>query len=148
MTIYEAKLWSAYVATRYVVFADDAGEIVLRIGECAPELDALLERAGASSWCFVTAANPDSRPLDEATNDARNAELQRWLADRQLVSFPGEGRGDDGAWPPEPSFLVLGLERRDGVALGRRFGQRAIVVGALGGRAELVDCRTAAGELD
>jgi hypothetical protein len=54
--------------------------------------------------------------------------------------FLGEGIGDDGAWPPEPSILVLGIEREAAVQLGRLFGQRAIVCGELGGLATLVLC--------
>jgi hypothetical protein len=54
--------------------------------------------------------------------------------------FPGEGIGDDGVWPPERSVLVLGIEREAALQLGRRFGQRAIVCGDLGGLATLALC--------
>ena len=52
----------------------------------------------------------------------------------------GEGIDDDGAWPPERSILVLGIERQTAVELGRRFGQRAIVCGELSGVADLALC--------
>ncbi|GIS62390.1 MAG: hypothetical protein CM1200mP2_46150 [Planctomycetaceae bacterium] len=41
-------------------------------------------------------------------------------------------------WEPEISLLVLGIERDDAVAIGRRFDQVAIVCGRTGGVAELV----------
>jgi hypothetical protein len=53
---------------------------------------------------------------------------------------PGEGIGDDGTWLPEQIILVLGIERTAAVQLGRRFGQRAIVWGELGGLATLAFC--------
>lgn len=51
--------------------------------------------------------------------------------------FSGEGIGDDGTWPAERSVLVLGIERAIAIELGRRFGQRAILCGRLGGPATL-----------
>ena len=54
--------------------------------------------------------------------------------------FLGEGIGDDGTWPLEQGILVLGIEREAAVQLGRRFGQRAIVCGELGGLATLALC--------
>jgi len=50
------------------------------------------------------------------------------------------GRGEDSSWTPEPSFLVLGVTRKDAVALGRRYGQLAVVCGTLDSRAALVPC--------
>ena len=55
--------------------------------------------------------------------------------------LPGEGIGDNGTWPAEQSVLVLGIELEHAVQLGRRFGQRAIVYGRVGGRAALACTR-------
>ncbi len=148
MTIDEARLWSAYVATSYVVFAEDGREVVVRIGERCTALDDLLTAADVETWCFVTAANPDSQALDAETNQTRDEALRRVLAERGCATFDGVGRGDDGAWPHEISHLVLGLSKSEGVALARAFGQRAIVSGVLGGRAELVDCRSTFTSID
>ncbi len=57
---------------------------------------------------------------------------------RGLTVHPGLGSGDAGDWPPEESLLVLGLDEAAAVALGHRFGQRAIVVGTRGTAARLV----------
>ena len=55
--------------------------------------------------------------------------------------LPGEGIGEDGAWLPERSILVPGMECDAAVQLGRRFDQRAIVCGEVGGVAALVLCQ-------
>jgi len=59
---------------------------------------------------------------------------------RGYTTFPGEGSGDDGQWPPERSLLILGILRDDAIRLGRDFGQRAVVYGEQGGRALLLPC--------
>jgi hypothetical protein len=142
MPIHEAALWAAYLETSYVAEVDGT-EIELRIGRRSPALDAVLRAAGETTWCFVTAWNPDSRSLDESVNRERNARLREAIESAGLAFHAGEGRGRDGDWPPEASFLVLGPSRSDAIELGRRFGQLAIVRGELGGVAELVDCRSA-----
>ena len=53
--------------------------------------------------------------------------------------LPGEGRARSGDWPPEQSFLILGIPVSEARILGRRYGQLAIVVGRLGKKARL--CR-------
>lgn len=162
MPIHEAALWSAYQQTRYVAWpqADGAAgraakvaelsvragaprpaELVIKVGTATPALDALLAAQATASWCFVTAANPASERLPEAENLERNRVLLAELEAAGLVVWPGEGRGAEGTWPPEPSFLVLGLDRARARELGRRYGQNAVVFGEAGRPAELIDCR-------
>lgn len=128
-----------YRATAYHV-ADGAQRFSIRVGErCAP-LDALLDAHGAEEWAYVTAYNPGGR---QARADENAAAQQRLEAELRATAHPvlrGEGAGDDGRWPPEPSLLVLGLPRADAVALARRCGQVAIVAGRRGAPAELVYC--------
>jgi hypothetical protein len=130
---------TVYRATTYRV-ADGAQRFSIRVGEhCAP-LDALLGAYGADEWAYVTAYNPGGR---RAGADANEAAQQRLAAALRATARPvlrGEGAGADGAWPAEPSLLVLGLPRADALALARRFGQEAIVAGRRGGPAELVYC--------
>jgi hypothetical protein len=116
------------------------GELRLRIDLPDARLDALLERMDARSWAYMTAFNPGSIQPSEADNLARQDRLERTVRETGLVFFCGEGVGDDGRWPPEPSILILGIARADAVALGQRFGQRAIVYGETGGSPELLSC--------
>jgi hypothetical protein len=132
-------LLAAYRRTRFCV--DTAqGRIVIRVGATHPELDAILRTTGCEEWAYVTAFNPGSVPLSDAENDARQRELEQAVRQLGHRTLPGEGIGDDGIWPPEPSVLVLGIELEKAIQLGRRFGQRAIVYGQLGGVAALEIC--------
>ncbi len=130
---------AVYRATAYRV-ADGAQHFAIRIGErCAP-LDALLDAHGAEEWAYITAYNPGGQPAAARVNAAAQERLEAALRALARPMLRGEGAGDDGHWPPEPSLLVLGLARADAVALGRRFGQEAIVAGRRGAPAELVYC--------
>jgi hypothetical protein len=122
----------AYHQTSF--FADTPrGRIRLRIREKSAELEAILFAEGAREWAYVTACNPGSRPLSHRENVRRQEALEREVSGRGLVFLRGEGVGDDGQWPPEPSLLILGIARDQAVDLGGRFGQKAIVFGETGG---------------
>jgi hypothetical protein len=132
-------LLAAYRRTSF--YADTArGRLVIRIGESHPDLDAILRASGCETWAYLTAFNPGSVRLSDAENDRGQRELEDALRPLEHPMFPGEGVGDDGTWPPERSILVLGIEREAALLLGRRFGQRAIVCGRLGGLATLEIC--------
>jgi hypothetical protein len=131
----DEELIAAYRATEYRVFADPP--FVMRIGERCAELEELLGRSGARGAAFVTAWNPHSEPTPLAINVARQAELVRTAEESGWRHLPGEGRGADPVWPPEPSILLIGADRKDVRALGRRFDQHAIVWLTPGEPAEL-----------
>jgi hypothetical protein len=95
---------------------------------------------GCATYAYITAFNPGSIRLSDEENHARLSELNNIVRQLAHPSFPGEGIGDDGVWPPEQSILVLGIEHAAAVQLGRQFGQRAIVFGTLGHAAALVPC--------
>jgi hypothetical protein len=130
---------SAYRATTFRSHTF-SGTIDIRIDQAHPQLDLLHRNASVQSWCFITAYNPRSNPLSQIMNERRQEALREAIASRGLAVFEGEGIGDDGTWPAEPSFLVLGISRSDAMALGRQFDQAAIVVGDTGGPAELLFC--------
>jgi hypothetical protein len=133
------NLLEAYRRTTFV--ADTPKDrLALRVGQRSAELDDLLAGQGVTTWAYVTAFNPGSQLLPADENVLRHRELERLLASLGFEAYPGQGIGDDGQWPPEASFLVLGIRRTDAVRLGLRFGQTAVVYGELGHEAELVVC--------
>ena len=129
-----------YRATTYTA-RTPRGELRLRVGRRDEMLDALMHDGDATHWAFVTAWNPRSRPTDEAANDRALERLRREIEAHGWSYYEGEGASDDGRWPAEPSFLVVGPARDEAVDLGRRYEQNAVVVGVRGGPAGLVDCR-------
>jgi len=131
------RLRSAYEATDYAVDDGPQGRFLIRCGSRSADVDALLDAAGTDAWVYVTACNPGSVPLSTTENAERMAHLAAVVRDRGLVHFAGTGTGTGGDWPPEPSLLVLGLTEPDAVALGRGFGQLAVVVGRRGEPARL-----------
>ena len=134
----ELGLEQAYLHTTFHV--NVFGEKVVRPGRRVPDLEKALSLWPASRWAIITAYTPQSRVLSDVENTERNIALKRRVND--LMSFSALGVGSVGDWTPEPSLLVLGISRGKAVALGREFGQAAIVVGTRGERAELVWCNT------
>ena len=92
----------------------------------------------SNTWAFITAYNPGSVAARPEENRARQGELERAVTAAGLCFYRGEGKGDDGAWPAEPSLLILGIVEDDAAALARRFGQAAFVFGERGTAARLV----------
>ena len=131
------ELFSAYRATTFCADTP-AGQLRIRIDKQHPELDVLLDDHGMASWAYITAWNPRSQDTEQGENEANQAALLRDLTGYAV--FTGEGVGADGDWPPEPSLLVLGLVEADALALGRQYGQNAILVGLRGEVARLLNC--------
>lgn len=129
---------AAYRRTTYRVDAP-GGPIALRIGERSHALDALLRGLLCESWAFVSAANPASRLLPEADNAQRHQALAARLNDAGWTWYSGCGIADDGGWR-EQSAWVAGISAADAAALGRAFGQNAVVAGRLDDVAELLWC--------
>ena len=129
------NLIEAYESADYVVFAEP--ELVLKIGEPSARLDALLESEQSSTAAFVTAANPRSEKKSAAQNAAALAVLDQVIAAAGYPWRAGEGREPDGSWR-EPSRLVIGIYRENAEALGRLFGQNAVVFVEKGAAPELL----------
>jgi len=83
------------------------GPFILRVDVPSPELKALLELHQAPCAAYVTAYNPEGRLVPQKENHKRQQELEAEL--NPWVCFPGAGEDPEGKWPPEPSFLVLGI---------------------------------------
>jgi hypothetical protein len=135
----DERLLAAYRNTSYLADTP-AGRLCIRIGETHPVLDALLTARGLRHWAFVTAHNPLSRPSPADQNRERHARLEADVNAGGYESFAGEGVGDDRAWPPETSLLILGMSRTDAVTLGHAHAQHAVVWGGIGAPALLLIC--------
>lgn len=97
----------------------------------------------AARWAIVTGCNPMSRVVADGENRARHGELVatvRALAPTGLRPSESRSRDDQATWR-EPGCLITGVPVSMALAIGRRFGQYAIVVGDAE-RAGLVNCQT------
>jgi hypothetical protein len=137
---FELDKWQEYERTKYCFQADGGRRICFMIDAIDTNRDDLLARAEESRWALITAWNPASRQLSAGENANRQFELAAALNEGGHRYLPGEGIGQNAAWPPEESLFVIGISKRDARALGRRFGQFAIVVGHKGFRGRLVRC--------
>jgi hypothetical protein len=133
------EVLEAYRKADYVVFGEPP--LVLRIGEPNRRLDSMLEAARKDSAAFITACNPGGRPRSDQDNQAAQVKLERVLADKPYGCYPGEGRDPEGAWPAEPSLLVVGIARAEAESLGRAFDQNAVLFVERGKAPELVALR-------
>lgn len=139
MSDLRASLWAAYETTLFTV-ATPFGKFEIRPGQISPLLDQLLDHLGARNWAYVTAHNPRSQRLSGDENAARHEELKRRVLDGGYPAFEGEGVGQDKTWTPEKSLLIVGIDATEAVALGKEFGQFAIVIGDRGRPAQLRNC--------
>ena len=130
------ELIAAYEKALYVVFGTP--ELVIRIGQPNADLDELLEAEGAATAAFITAANPRGVVTSSWKNEMANAALVETQTQAGYACFEGEGRDPQGRWTPERSALVVGIPRQDAEAVGRAFGQNAIVFVERGRAPELI----------
>jgi hypothetical protein len=115
----------AYRRAHYEVRGTPA--MVLRVDEPSPALAAIYRATGTASAAFLTACNPEGRPLADAANARRHEALGRELRSLGLGLREGVGTSPVGDWPGEASYLVLGIERAAAMSLGRKYRQNAIV---------------------
>lgn len=131
------ELETLYRQARYIV-EDDETRFTIRLGEPNEALNELLRKCEAGTWAYMTAYNPNSQPLSDEENQQRQADLISTLEQSDHAYLHGYGTGDD--WDPEPSLIVLGIDRDAAIELGKEFGQNAILWGKADGDAELVWC--------
>jgi N-formylglutamate deformylase len=132
-------LWSAYESTVFCATLDGT-EIRIGPGEMHAPLDHALEARSVTTWAYITAWNPGSWELSIRENDARHERLKEEVLRLGFEAFEGEGQPAHAAWVPERSLLVLGVPASEAVAIGRRYGQNAIVFGEHRREARLLSC--------
>lgn len=126
-------LLKAYLETDFIVYEP---KIVIKVGKPNEYLDQLLIRNNCQSWTYITAWNPYSQMTELSVNDQSSLELRSDLTG--YIVYEGEGVGTDSNWPPEKSFLVLGIDRDSAILLGKKYKQNAIVFGTIQTNAELI----------
>jgi hypothetical protein len=131
----DPDLIAAYEQAHYVVFGDP--DLVLRIGERHPGLDALLEEDGASTAAFITPANPRGELWTAEENEAALHTFLESLRETSYTCHEGEGRNPAGDWV-EPSLLIVGISRPAAEVLAEKLEQNAIVFVARGRAPSLI----------
>lgn len=134
-------LHAAFMATSYCAESEDGAlQLALMVGVSDATLDALLAREGQERWAYLTAWNPGARQGSDEDNARRNRALfldllkagaRPILSGRGIPEQPSE-------WPPEASYLAVGLDVATARQLGQRYGQVAVLVGRRGGVPELL----------
>lgn len=139
-----ASLDRAYRATLYRVRLPGA-ELTLRIGvRDAVSEKRLAQFAGCRRhWALVTPCNPHSRRLMDWQNRLRHAGMEAGLRASGLVYYPSLHDDPAGQWPDEAGFLLVDSPHGLARALGRQYGQNAIVAARLGEAPRLVYLGTA-----
>lgn len=100
----------AYTRTSYWVEVGNH-RICLRVGEPSSDLDEVLAHFSVEDWAYVTAYNPRSVELSRGENEASQNKLIQDVQSKGYPTLPGEGCGDDGEWPPEPSVFTRNATR-------------------------------------
>lgn len=126
------ELIKAYRTTLYKVYSPS---LCIQVGVRNEILDTLLAEYNAQEWAFITAYNPYSSELFDRDNQARHQQLKE--AVKSFVFFEGEGVGEDPAWQPEKSILIIGINQVEAIKIGNRLEQNAIVIGRINMASEL-----------
>jgi hypothetical protein len=119
-------LLAAYVAAHYRVTGTPT-PFVLHVGQRSAELASVHLANAVNCSAFITAWNPRSVAQSQDVNRAAQRLLETQLATMGLRFLAGIGEDPAGAWPGEPSVLVLGISPSEAARIGRAFGQVAIV---------------------
>ncbi len=119
-------LVEAYRATDYRVGGVASG-FVLHIDEPSEPLRSMFKSRVVTSAAYVSAFNPHGESTAESVNLAAHQRLLARVRAMGLEAIEGEGAAPSGPWPPERSFLVLGITLSDALRLGFEFGQNAVV---------------------
>ena len=116
----------AYKSTNYIVLAD-AGEFTIRVDQYSEALADLFRSTNRQSGTFITAYNPLGRARESKANEAANQRLSEYLRSLGARVIDGAGADPTGEWPPEPSFLALGIDLAAAQRIGKLYKQDAII---------------------
>ncbi|MFK8006639.1 MAG: DUF3293 domain-containing protein [Saprospiraceae bacterium] len=131
----DQRLREAYLATIYEV---KYLGLHLQIGVENWDLEEFLIDNNAFSWAFISAWNPFSKPLSQSENNIRHSKLVDFAKKKHWVFAEGFGVPQNKDWDAEKSLFILDISRNEAIHLGKKFDQKAIVIGRLGKAPELL----------
>ena len=134
----KAILEQAYLEAIYQI---DEPRMAMIPGVANEVLVDLLEYHRIDNWAVITADNPQSELLPDDENLKRYQSLREEVEAMTRIALPGFGLDRHGQWPPERNLLILGLSGEEAAALGRKYGQLAIVWGGPEGAGEVLWCQ-------
>jgi hypothetical protein len=120
-----AELLGHYLKTEYRV-ETGGGIIVLKINQPSDFLGRAHKLHITDRSAFITACNPASLRMNDAVNEAAMEAMNDEISERWPKYF-SEDADPTGAWPPEPSFLVMGIDYRDVIKLAHKYNQNAFL---------------------
>ncbi len=131
----DQQLINAYRATIYKVFKPT---LSLKIGQKNDELDTFLIDNNTFTWAFISACNPFSQKLSDKENDLLHKKLYEELVQNGYRICEGEGQDEKNDWPPEKSYLVLQISKKNAFEIAKTFDQNAIIFGQFNKAPELI----------
>lgn len=131
----DQELLQAYIRSDYRLLRTN---ISIKINQLNPHLDSFLIDNNGYSWVFISAENPQSFRLSKAKNQKRYEQLLEIAKVNDYRYWEGLGEGNTKEWPAESSLLILDLPKEEILALARRFDQKAVVIGQLNQKSELL----------
>ena len=101
-------------------------EFMLNVGHFSKPLSELHKSHACDTSAVITAWNPLGVAQSDEANKKQNDTLKKIAQERYTV-IDAAGVDPKGEWPPEASFIILGISRYDAMELGQRFQQNAII---------------------
>src|SRR5262249_50686972 len=124
----------------WMAFDDGVGVSPIQAVRRVPLLDKLLKSKAAKTAALMTAWNPGGQALSPRENAVPHRALLRMLRRLKLTFVEADIRDRTGAWLPERSVLVFGIDQPMATGLGKEFGQNEILFCRLGKTCQLVRC--------
>ncbi len=123
--IQNSDLMAAYLKTEYRV-QTAGGVTVLGIDQKSDFLERANKMHLTDQCAFITACNPASQLVSDAENEAAMEQMNEEVSERWPKYF-AEGVDPTGTWPPEASYLVMGIDYRDVIELAHKYNQNAFL---------------------
>ena len=115
----DQTLLALYNRTQFMVRAEGGEPVYFTMGDAT-----LPEAVRKKQFAIITAWNPMNNMMPLEENRSRNRELEDILKEQKYVYYPSLGTCEHHV---EESFTIEQIPQADAVALGKRFGQHAIV---------------------
>ncbi len=125
-------LIQAFYNTAYCVEWPDGSTSKIFLGQPLPRpVIQWLQSVGAQTYAIVTADNPHAQTRPAIDNINARDRLKSVLAQQQLPYQPTRHVALNGDWPDEIGCLIGTIMLTEAIALGRKFGQCAVITGTI-----------------